>query len=210
MLPDHTSRFPSHKPIVYLAGKIKPHDWREHLIGPDVSIDAGPGAKWKLFDPCYLIELPTFVYGGPFYVSCDHCCAHGAANHGVGASGDEAGCMTEWWGDKFDTPRRVFEVNRRRIMGANAVFAFIDQPDCHGTLIELGMATELGKRIAVVFDKSLSAAAVKDLWMARLTANAGLYVRWSLDTAWQTFLQTLADPHGAAARGNVAQLRRQP
>ena len=176
------------KPVVYLAGKIAPHDWREKLVGYDIALNTGD--ERQLFDPCYRVERPSYIYGGPFYVACDHCCAHGIANHGVGASGDSAGCMTEWWGDRHSTPRRVFEVNRRRIANANIIFAFIDRTDCYGTLIELGIAAELGKRVAVVLGANLSANDIRELWMARMCATAGLYVGWPLERAWHALLNS--------------------
>src|SRR5262249_48638920 len=95
------------------------------------------------------------------------------------------------WGDEQSTPRRVFEVNRRRIANANIIFAFIDQTDCHGTLIELGMAAELGKRIAVAFGENLSTKDMRELWMARMCANAGLYVGVPVDHAWHSFLMDI-------------------
>src|SRR5262249_34434933 len=180
------------KPTIYLAGKIKPaaRDWRFQLVRG--RIDLGMDDEKRLFDPSYVIEEPLFFYGGPYYVACDHQCGHGTANHGVGASGDRAGCISGFWGDEQSTPRRVFEVNRRRIANANVVFAFIDELDCHGTLIELSMADELGKRIVVAFGENLTTKDIRELWMARMCANAGLYVGKPVDEAWHSFLMDIA------------------
>jgi hypothetical protein len=121
------------RPIIYLAGKIGPHDWREGLIGPEIALFAGDaGDERKLFDPRHSIEFPTFFYGGPFYVACDHRCAHGPSNHGVDASG-QSGCITQTGNAKYGRRRRVFDVNCARLRNADAVFAYIAQADCRAS-----------------------------------------------------------------------------
>ena len=142
-----------HKPFIYFAGKIAPHDWREQIVGRDIELGYD---EENIFNPQYIVPLSAFNYCGPFYVRCDHCCAHGTANHGAGATGDKAGCISNFFGNEISTPVRVFEINRRRIKNADIVFAYINETSCHGTLIELGMAAEQGKAIAVVFGPDLS------------------------------------------------------
>lgn len=183
------------KPTIYIAGKIAQHDWRGKLVrGVELYTDD----EELLFDPNYRIDQGAFYYGGPFFVACDHCCAHGHANHGVGASGD-AGCMSGFWGNENSTPRRVFKVNRQRVARADIVFAYIDQLDCFGTMIELGMAAELGKDIAVCFDPQLSRSHIRDFWMARLCAVA-VYERHTVEDAWRLFLNNRMRLPRAATR----------
>jgi hypothetical protein len=78
-------------------------------------------------------------------------------------------------------------INRQRIAIASHVFAFIDQADCYGTLIELGMAAELGKRIAVAFGKNPTFKQIRELWMARMCANCGVFEGQPLEEAWTAF-----------------------
>jgi hypothetical protein len=177
------------RPAVYLAGKIAPHDWREKLIGADMSLACDDDAK--LFDPSYILPRPTFDYIGPFYVACDHCCGHGPANHGVGATGSNAGCLTGFWGN--DTAQRVFRINYARIQRADVVFAFIDQTDCYGTLIELGIAFAMGKRVVVAFGKQLSQRDIGELWMA--SKCAALILNGTVDETWAWFLKFGLDDH---------------
>jgi hypothetical protein len=151
----------TYKPVIYLAGKISKHGWRETIV-PE--IDRALDDAHDLFDAQFVLEYETFIYGGPFFVNCDHGCGHGPASHGVDAAADN------YCGAAFIpgiTPRRVFEVNRRRVANADHVFAFINEVDCYGALIEIGVASELGKHITVVFGPDLSTRDCRDLWMAR-------------------------------------------
>ena len=73
-----------YKPVVYLAGKIAKHDWREQIVFLRDGVDAANPER-DLFNPELAIDCPDFIYGGPFFVSCDHGCGHGAGMHGTGA-----------------------------------------------------------------------------------------------------------------------------
>jgi nucleoside 2-deoxyribosyltransferase len=88
-------------------------------------------------------------------------------------------------GDEFSTPRRVFHVNRQRITRADVVFTYINELDCHGTLIELGMAAELYKEIVVCFGPQLTLEQTRELWMVRMCA-ARVYEQTE---AWWAFVQ---------------------
>lgn len=129
-----------------------------------------------------MLELPTFIYGGPFYVACDHKCGHGPANHGVGASG-EAYCLNA---SMKLSPARVFEVNYRRVRNADIIFAFIEKADCYGTLIELGAAYAMGKTIVLAFSPDVSKEDTRELWMARMCAN--LTLTGTAEETWTKFL----------------------
>ena len=126
-------------------------------------------------DPDYRVEYGDFLYGGPFFVSCDHGCAHGRS-HANGIN-----CGTE-----EPSYSRIFEVNRQRILNADFMFAFINEIDCFGTLIELGIALQQPKLCtAVTFGPNVSIAQYKDLWMAEQCAGS-VYLGSAKDT-WQEF-----------------------
>jgi len=63
------------------------------------------------------------------------------------------------------------------------------KPTVTATLIELGLAAQLNKDIAVTFGENLTFKEIRELWMARLCANSGLFIGWRLYDAWNTFLQ---------------------
>jgi len=69
------------------------------------------------------------------------------------------------------------------------VFAFINEMDCYGTLVELGLASQAGKSITVAFGANLSNKDMRELWMACQCANAGVFIRWQLEEAWKVFLR---------------------
>jgi hypothetical protein len=181
-----------YKPVIYLAGKIAPHDWRWKLLGKAVVLYTDD--EDKLFDPHYLVDCGSFRYGGPYYVACDHRCGYGPANHGVGASG-KAGCLVEWadTSPNFSAPRRVFDVNRNRIKFADIVFAYINSVDCYGTLIELGMASARGMPIYLTFGEDLSFKQLRDLWMtSQCATDFHTYPQRPVEEAWAEFLLSLA------------------
>jgi hypothetical protein len=176
------------KPIVYMAGKISKNDWRRYILGGVRSGSLTPAhpEEKRLFDPTFTLVYPDFLYGGPFFLSCDHGCAHGPASHGVDATGDSV-CISA--GSLSITPQKIFAINLLRINRADYVFAFINEMDCYGTLVELGLASQAGKHITVAFGANLSDKDMRELWMVRQCANAGVIVGWQPEEAWEMFLR---------------------
>lgn len=122
------------RPILYLAGKIRRYCWRHDLV---------PHLRGHLWQDGP-IHAATFSYAGPFFVGCDHGCSHGPGTHGV--LGGTGSCEAPF------SPREVIENNLRAISTADLVFAYIDAPDCYGTLMELGWALREGTaRVVLVF-----------------------------------------------------------
>lgn len=144
---------------VYLAGKISQNDWRSGFHGLSAyDSDA--------YSPQNMAELSVDVddeltITGPFFIACDHGCYHGDGRHGVGAVGNSyewGGCM-----GTFFTKDDVLSVCKRQIDRAEIVFAFIDKPDCYGTLAEIGYAHAKGKEIIIYFaDEKLKT----EMWFA--------------------------------------------
>lgn len=127
-----------HHPRVYLAGKIAKRDWR-HDIFKDLR-SSGPD-----YPPA---NVDGFAYAGPFFVSCDHGCYHGAGSHGVGApSGD--GCESGDWGISATSPTHI--LCRDWLASADVVFAYIDGPNPYGTILELGIAAAMKIPVFLAF-----------------------------------------------------------
>ena len=148
------------KPTVYFAGKIAQRDWRFDITG-DKRVgglfDNGGAPIEHQFDPEYRVEYDHFFYGGPFFVACDHGCGH-AEYHANGSCGGA---------DYAPRHREIFQVNHQRILNADFMFTFINEVNCFGTLIELGIALQRPNLCtAVTFGPDLSIAQYKDLWMA--------------------------------------------
>ena len=126
---------------IYMAGKISKGDWREEAVGRnEIGTAYQDKQEWEI------VPIGRHMYTGPFFVGCDHGCYHGDGSHGVGVGQDADGyCM-----DVQAPPRRhIVSQCLHGIMRADTFFAWIDAPDCYGTIAELGFATRLAKDIWV-------------------------------------------------------------
>jgi hypothetical protein len=149
-------------PRIYLAGKIhKGVHWRSELTGGGAGTLSVPDPDVAL-DPNYselingVTGLASFVAVGPFFVSCDHGCAHGTKLHAA-ASCESLGQ------DRNEIRKAIHTVNRERITKADFVFAFINEID----YFEIGFAA--GRRVPVhlCLGENLTKAQVDDLWFVR-------------------------------------------
>jgi hypothetical protein len=172
------------KPRIYLAGKISKHDWRGAILGPHRpgALDGGSGAS--LFDPQYVEQRREFFYGGPFFISCDHGCAHGPATHGAAF----AGCLSD---DAPLTPEEtrsaIFNVSLARISRADLVFAYLNEADAFGTLVELGAAFSMGKPVFLLFGPDVTQKQREDMWFARM---GGVVLDGTIRSAFKKALET--------------------
>lgn len=147
---------------IYLAGKIKPNDWRNRFynyrcIGYEDSDKIAEG---------WTINANNFLtITGPFFLSCDHGCYHGDGQHGVGAK--DGGCT----GDSF-TRNEVLKICKSQIDIAEIVFAYIDCRDCYGTIAEIGYAHAVGKDIIIFFS---DAKLKEEMWFVDIMQrNTGI------------------------------------
>lgn len=180
---------------IYLAGKITANDWR-HTIVP--ALRAGEPLVYQSTGPRDHDSMPVFgfpvlqgaIFGvhdyvGPFFVSCDHGCYHHAESHGVGAWDDEWGGHGDPYNCQVATenlPRRaeVVRVCLEAIDRADVVFAWFDDPNCHGTLTEVGYAVAKGKRLWAGFG---APGLWSDLWFARSAAVKVAHYREGIGAA---------------------------
>lgn len=148
------------KTKIYLAGKISSvRDWRGMIMGNYYRVcsiddyDRIHNGKNKAID--YLAneaieEIPgienTYITG-PFFISCDHSCYHGANSHGLGLH--QIGCNEG--DDLVFGDWQVKWICLRQIDRADFLFAYIDSPDCYGTLHEIAYAQAKGKPTVIVF-----------------------------------------------------------
>lgn len=161
---------------VYLAGKIAKNDWRHRIVsglrdvsGRDYDL---PATAWPVLRCCI---AGRHHYSGPFFISCDHGCAHGDNKHGAAATAD--GCCPDC--DDQHGMSGCIEVDSRGLQKQRVVqlcldgivlcdlfFAWIDASDCFGTIAELGYAKAQGKRIVVGLSRPF-----QDMWFASQMAD---------------------------------------
>lgn len=153
--PRDTKQNPPAPLRIYLAGRISKCDWRHELVlHLRNNIDGGVEG-WK-----EVKELPMIdgnIYVGPFFIGCDHGCYHGANSHG--ASGGV--CYSP------DVKRReIFNKSLRGIRACDLFFVWAgkDFSEAYGTLVEIGFARGLGKKIVFAFDPVVREQ--KDQWFA--------------------------------------------
>lgn len=128
---------------VYLAGKVAKNDWRHtHFTGLRSSYSWDALEVEQPWPECVDDALAEGVgYVGPFFVSCDHGCAH-LFDHGVGQCNGDTHDNTihrEW----------VAKQCLQAIERAQIVIAKVDD-DAHGTLVEIGYALALKKVVFIV------------------------------------------------------------
>jgi hypothetical protein len=156
------------KPIIYFAGKIGPNDWRTKLFGGRVGAAPNNGENPygfdRLLDETLTRDHGQFLYGGPFFISCDHGCAHGPNSHGAAPTGCLIGAADD---GRLEMQGQIFQVNSARIRRADFIFAYVNELDCFGTLIEIGYAAALHKPICVGIGHNIKVKEFFDLWMTR-------------------------------------------
>lgn len=166
---------------VYLAGKIGKNDWRHDLF-PELrniirSNDVDEMDGWKsswfnhdapIIDLDNLTLLSSFsgfpeadglLYGGPFFVGCDHGCLHGTGTHGQTSVGTHGGMCSGGM-----SRSRVPESCLGLLKDSDYVFCWLDSFDAYGSLFELGFAHALGKPIFLAMPQNLPS---DDFWFTQ-------------------------------------------
>lgn len=157
---------------VYLAGKIAKQDWRHDLVCGLRGAEHEHGPL-----PCR-----TFAYIGPFFVACDHGCRHGPGRHGAAGIGCDGVAITR---------ATVFARNQALMASADLVFAYIDAPECYGTMVEIGWACRAGIPIYLHFAPGIDH---DDFWyVARMAVGAPAVSIVSRDDLPAVFAATISD-----------------
>jgi hypothetical protein len=149
---------------IYLAGKISEGDWRHSLVdGLDSVFDHNCGDDYgelvSLLNDTWPI-LPQAIfnqhsYVGPYFLgNCGHCPAFGDDTHGV-ALGRFPAKRSGGHQPEQDVTVRCLEAIKR----ANLLFAWVDQSDCYGTILEIGYALACGVDVCVAGPRQF-----RDMW----------------------------------------------
>lgn len=151
---------------LYLAGKIERNCWRHGIVRG--LGDRSVGLKeWSVY---WNSILECHHYVGPFFESAfGHGSSHGDDTHGQrGIS--SLGCDKFSYGSSELVDReKVHQHCLKAIQKANCLFAWIDQPDCYGTVTEIGYAKAIGKMVWVAGPRRF-----RDLWFVYETAEVAI------------------------------------
>ena len=134
-------------PWVYFAGKVSFHDWRERLV---LGLRGQP-----LGQP---IQSCGFIYSGPYFVDFAHGSYREEGYHGVAEEANTGGS----YGPSIHRDH-IPSHCRRWILRANLVYAWVDDPTCFGTLVEIGWAQAAEKLVYLAFAEP---ALANDMWFA--------------------------------------------
>jgi hypothetical protein len=154
------SKFPPF--TFYFCGKIAHTDWRHRLVDlreVEYPVDAYRAGN----TPILRHGLgPGLHYGGPFFVGCDHGCYHGTNSHGAGCNNERPSTCRE----ALPREHEIVGNSLRSIIGADIIFAWIDDLSAYGSFAELGIAYGLAHTIWIAWPKPLP-----DLWFIQQMAS---------------------------------------
>jgi hypothetical protein len=133
---------------VYLAGKVTKNGWRTNLVsGAEIdAVNLPDDDEWPVLKGVIFGEHD---YVGPFLYGCDHGCYHG--RHGMSPRSDldgdagGVGCGGEGGFSREEIVRRCLDAVRR----SDLVFCWLEAPEDYGSMIEVGFALALGKKVIV-------------------------------------------------------------
>lgn len=168
---------------IYLAGRVKAHDWRHDIVAPTpthwrVLRDLDGSLPWSDLTIQGAGDTPLgwHEYNGPFFTGCDHGCGHRALLHGCGAPGGS--CWSDGivaidehvGGDEFGRVAlsaamrtHVSRECKLALDRVDSVFAWIQDTECFGTIWELGYAAARDKRVIVA---SPAGVDLHELWLS--------------------------------------------
>jgi nucleoside 2-deoxyribosyltransferase len=185
---------------VYLAGKIARNDWR-HDIFPKLSRAT---ENQEISFDVFRYEGPFFIAGGGY--NNQKGAFHGPCTHGRGAGAEhetddlhdydsyDPGAVYysdgEWSATHNgmnlgeDTTAEVVDKCINWITNSHIIFCWLDKPDAYGTLVELGLAKQMGKPIFLAMP--IGFKTYKDMWFAWTLADMSIMIA-DHKQAWDLF-----------------------
>lgn len=137
----------------YFAGRITKHGWRSEILGIPRIQAPESGLIYESIVP------GGHSYCGPYFVSCDHGCAHVDGHHGCHINdctrdARDAAAITGGLSKHHWNGREIaFKNSIAGIRACDIVFAWIEDDKCYGTLAELGYAKGIGREIFIAYSK---------------------------------------------------------
>ena len=158
---------------IYIAGRIARDRTRYGLLEIAKSADDGTqGYEYMNAEPePFTFDGHACLYTGPFTIGCDHGCAH-AWDHAVGPTcGQDIMAPMSLMGHDLKQQLRnaVYQKSKEGIDRANLIFAWLgdDSHQAHGTLVEIGIASAMGKVIVIAHSENDT----QETWFAKQAAH---------------------------------------
>ena len=170
IFPKASAKSFAKKPRVYLAGKIAEHGWREKLTDGPIDVN----------DPLNVheaVEYRDFVVTGPFFQPGGHGCAHVPQTHGQG---------------DVEVRGKVFATDVAKIQQSDFMFAYVNELNCHGTKVEIGVAYANAVPVFLCFGPEMTRADINDFWFV---AEACTVVPGELEVAFAVALTVWRETH---------------
>jgi hypothetical protein len=208
----------------YLAGKITGTTWRDAIV-PDWSeenhsfaycsafIDYEECKTWATVPNACSACGVNLHYTGPWWRDT----RGGAGGHGTSSQSRhphgyflDIESLNDF--DRFSLLPDGFDVNAARaevsqavrfaVEAADLVFAWIDGPDCYGTILEIGYARALGKAVVIAMSNEFAATkAAHEMWLA---TKWGYYIEAkSPAEAWSHFWDLVAAEQEATSAAHA-------
>lgn len=170
---------------IYAAGRIEYSRYRFGVNDCTLQYNIKPErARVAELRKCKLGDV-NFVYTGPYTYGCDHGCSHtsdrGTRSHGDGDSIDYD-CAVG--GHSFN---HVYMRALDGIDKCDIFFAWIEDEECFGTILEIGYAKALGKHIVIAHKDDIKPTG--ELWFAFQSANCSFVA----DNASDAYKRTIND-----------------
>ena len=194
----------------YLAGKITGTTWRDSIV-PDWSEENHSRSYWEAYEEYESFKTLSEEDGSykTWSVVLNACTACGVNLHytgpwwkdqlGHGSSADSrhphgySQCVQgEIKSSEIESLRvEVSGAIQVAIQRADLVFAWIDGPDCYGTILEIGYARAMDKAVVVAFSEEFaSTEAAHEMW---LLTKWGYYIEDKTpEKAWNQFWKLVA------------------
>jgi hypothetical protein len=148
---------------VYLAGKVGKNGWRHDVVDGLRQAAGLLEQQDPQFKNWPVLEQAIFGYhhySGPHFMGCDHGCYHGPGTHGAGGDGQTCGRGD---GDIADRRWDIRQACLSAIDRSDVVFAWIDAPDCYGTIAEIGYAYGRDLPVFIAYPEPID-----DMWFPSL------------------------------------------
>lgn len=158
-------------PCIYAAGRMHEKSRTRFGITDNVIFDSDADLKTPAIAQitAHQYKWSEYRYTGPYTGACDHGCAHsplckqdsvstrGSSSHAMALTG----CFEEQarW-----SMSDVFLRSLDGIRKADYVFVWIEDYECYGTLVEVGVAHTLGKPIYLAHKPTIEPCG--DMWFA--------------------------------------------